>query len=219
MSKIALDEGTMPEIAARKQAASKMELAVGIAIAAIAVALAIAAGATVFPTEPDVPMPWEAWVRSTFLHRFVTDHVWMWPTLETLHYVGLSTLIGTVGLFDLRVLGMGTSIPPAALHRLIPIGIAAYGLNILTGICFLSAFPEQYFYNPSFWWKGLFMAVAGVNVAVFYLSTAYRDVKALPAGGEAPLQAKIMAGTSLTAWICVLICGRLLTFFRPPFFH
>jgi hypothetical protein len=219
MSKTAVDEGMVPDIAARKQPASKTELLVGLLLAAIAIALAIAAGAAVFPTEPDVPAPWEAWIRTTFLHHFVQAHSWMWPTLETLHYIGLSTLIGTVGLFDLRVLGMGTSIPPATLHRLIPIGVAAYCSNLLTGICFLSAFPEQYFYNPSFWWKGLFMAIAGVNVAAFYLSTAFRDVKALPAGGEAPLHAKIMAGTSLTAWIGVLICGRLLTFFRPPFFH
>jgi hypothetical protein len=207
------------EIATRKQAPSKTGLVIGLTLAATAIAFAIAAGAAIFPAEPDVPEPWEAWVRSTWLHSFVQAHSWMWPTLETLHYLGLSTLIGTVGLFDLRVLGMGTAIAPATLHRLIPVGVAAYCVNILTGICFLSAFPEQYFYNPSFWWKGLFMAIAGVNVAAFYLSTAFREVKALPAGDEAPLYAKIMAGTSLTAWIGVLICGRLLTFFRPPFFH
>ena len=207
------------EIAARKETPSKTGMVIGLTLAAIAIAFAIAAGAAVFPAEPDVPEPWEAWVRSTWLHSFVQAHSWMWPTLETLHYLGLSTLIGTVGLFDLRVLGMGTAIAPATLHRLIPIGVAAYGLNIMTGICFLSAFPEQYFYNPSFWWKGLFMSIAGVNVAAFYLTPAFRDVKALPPGAEAPLYAKIMAGTSLTAWIGVLICGRLLTFFRPPFFH
>jgi hypothetical protein len=216
---MSVEQGTTSGIASRRQAPSKMELAIGLWLAATAIGFAIAAGAAVFPSEPDVPAPWEAWIRTTFLHSFVQAHSWMWPTLETLHYIGLSTLIGTVGLFDLRVLGMGPAIPPATLHRLIPIGVAAYGLNFLTGICFLSAFPEQYFYNPSFWWKGLFMAIAGVNVAAFYLSSAFRDVQLLPAGGQAPLHARIMAATSLTAWIGVLICGRLLTFFRPPFFH
>src|SRR6476620_7689971 len=135
MSKTALDDVAMPESAARKQATSIMGLAIGLSLAAIAIAFAIAAGAAVFPTEPDVPAPWEAWIRSTFLHRFVQAHSWMWPTLGTLHYLGLSTLIGTVGLFDLRVLGMGTSIRPSALHRLIPIGVDDYCLKILTGIC------------------------------------------------------------------------------------
>ena len=100
--------------------------------------------------EPDLPEPWEAWVRATSLHEFVLAHSWMWPTMETLHYIGLSLLLGTVGLFDLRVLGMAKAIPPVALHRLIPFGIAGYAVNLLTGIAFFSAFPEQYFYNPSF---------------------------------------------------------------------
>jgi hypothetical protein len=170
-------------------------------------------------TEPDMPEAWERWVRATGLHRFVADHAWVWPMSETLHYLGLSLLLGTVGMFDLRVLGMAKKIPPAALHKLIPIGIAGYCVNILTGITFFSGFPEQYAYNPSFFWKGVLMAVAGMNVALFYLSTAFREVKAMPAGADAPFRAKLIAGTSLTAWVGVLICGRLLTFFRPPFFH
>jgi hypothetical protein len=58
-----------------------------------------------------------------------------------------------------------------------------------------------------------------MNVALFYLSAAFREVKTMPAGADAPFRAKLIAGTSLGAWIGVLICGRLLTFYRPPFFH
>ena len=170
-------------------------------------------------TEPELPEPWELWVRATELHQFVAAHAWAWPTLETLHYLGLSALLGTVGVFDLRVLGMAKAIPPATLHKLIPLGIAGYVLNFLTGIVFFSGFPEQYFYNPAFWWKGTFMAIAAVNVAAFYLSSAFREVKTMPAGSDAPIRAKIIAGTSLGAWLAVLTCGRYLTFFRPPVFH
>jgi hypothetical protein len=169
--------------------------------------------------EPDLPAAWEQWVRATPLHEFVAAHSWLWPAMETLHYLGLSLLLGTVGAFDLRVLGMAKAIPPATLHKLIPIGIAAYCLNLLTGIVFFSGFPEQYFYNPSFWWKGTFMAVAAVNVAVFYLTPEFALVKAMPAGADAPPVAKLIAAVSLSAWVLVLICGRLLTFFRPPLFH
>jgi hypothetical protein len=222
MSKTAVDDALHPpavaKLAAAKDGLSPLIIAVVLGAAAI-VGLLVALGAAVFPVEPDMPAPWEAWVRSTSLHRFITANAWNWPALETLHYLGLSTLLGTVGLFDLRVLGMAKSIPPAALHRLIPIGVAAYILNLITGICFFSAFPEQYFYNPSFWWKALFMGIAGVNVAAFYVSPAFREVKLLPSGADAPFVAKLMAGTSLGAWIGVLICGRLLTFFRPLFFH
>ena len=76
--------------------------------------------------EPELPQAWELWIRGTFLHLFVLENGrWLWPMLETLHFIGLSLLFATVGLFDLRVLGLGKGIPPSTLHRLIPIGIYA----------------------------------------------------------------------------------------------
>jgi hypothetical protein len=161
---------------------------------------------------------WEAWVRSTALSAFVIRHGGLWPALETLHYIGLSLLLGTVGLFDLRVLGMARSIAPAALHKLLPWGIGGYALNLLTGFTFFSGYPEQYAYNSAFHFKLAFMTLAGLNVALFY-STAFREVRALPAGATAPLRARVITGISLLSWIAVLVCGRLLTFYRPPFFH
>src|SRR4030095_3743637 len=147
-------------------------------------------------TEPEFPEPWELWIRATFPHQFVQDNgAWLWPTLETLHFLGLSLLFATIGLFDLRVLGIGRAIPPRALQRLIPIGIAGYGVNVLTGITFFSGFPEQYFYNPAFWWKGTFMAIAGINVAAFYLTRSFREVKVLPAGADGQVRAQRIRGT------------------------
>jgi hypothetical protein len=163
--------------------------------------------------------PWEIWVRSTALSAFVLKQgAWLWPLCETLHFLGLSLLIGTVGLFDLRVLGVAKGIPPAALHRLIPWGIAGFAVNLLTGVTFFSAFPEQYAYNTAFHWKLAFMTVAALNAAVFY-TAAFREVRTLGAGAQAPLRARVITGVSLASWIGVLTCGRLLTFYRPPFFH
>ena len=162
--------------------------------------------------------PWEVWVRSTDLHLFVIRNWWVWPACETIHYLGLSLLLGTVGLYDLRVLGLAKAVPPSALHRLIPIGIGGYIANLCTGIVFFFGFPDQYAYNSAFHLKLAFMALAGINVAVFY-STAFREVNVMGAGADAPLRSKIITGISLASWTCVLICGRLLTFFRPPFFH
>ena len=96
--------------------------------------------------------PWEQFVRGTALHHFVyTYEPWVWPTCEIIHYLGLSLLLGTVGLFDLRVLGMVRAIPPRAIHRLVPFGVAGYCLNVVTGIMFFSGHPDQYFYND---WAG-----------------------------------------------------------------
>ncbi len=155
------------------------------------------------------------WASQTPLAGYMNGW-WEWPIAESFHFLGLSLLIGTVGMFDLRLIGVGRQIPFAALHRLIPWGVAGYCINILTGFCFLTAAADQYMYNPSFQLKLLSMAVAGVNVLLFY-TTMFRRVVALGPGEQAPLGARIVGGVSLTCWLCVIVFGRLLTFYRPPF--
>ena len=139
---------------------------------------------------------------------------WAWPICETLHFFGLSLLIGAIGTFDLRLIGIGKRIPIAALHRVIPWGISGYVLNMATGAMFLMAEPDQYIYNPSFHFKILFMMVAGLNVLAFY-SVVFWKVRILPPGVSTPLSAKLIGVVSLSMWIGVIIAGRLLTFYRP----
>ena len=49
---------------------------------------------------------------------------------------------------------------------------------------------------------------------MFYL-TSWRQVFTSAATLDAPRRAKVIAAISLCAWIGVIICGRMLTFFRP----
>jgi hypothetical protein len=157
------------------------------------------------------------WLSTTTLADFMTGW-WEWPIAESLHFIGLSMLIGTVGLFDLRLMGLAKRIPLSALHRLIPFGIAGFVINMLTGICFLTNAANQYMYNPAFHLKILSMAIAGINVTLFY-TTMFKKVQTLGPGEDAPLPARIIGGVSLTCWLSVIACGRLLTFYRPPAFH
>jgi hypothetical protein len=122
-------------------------------------------------------------------------------------------------LFDLRARGLAEGVSLSAIHRLVPWGVAGYAVNVLTGIVFFTGHPDQYFYNDAFRFKALFMAVAGINIAMFYGTALFKDMKALAPDTPAGPLLRLVAGTSLTMWIAVLVCGRLLTFFRPPFFH
>jgi hypothetical protein len=139
---------------------------------------------------------------------------WAWPTMESLHFLGLCLLIGCIGTFDLRLLGVAKRVPIAAVHRLVPFGILGFAINIATGSMFVMTEPDQYIYNPSFHFKLLFMTIAGVNAGMFYL-TSWRQVFTAAATLDAPRRAKIIAAISLSAWIGVIICGRLITFYRP----
>lgn len=159
----------------------------------------------------------QVWLKTTWLSHLMTEYQWAWPISECLHFLGLCLLIGAIGVFDLRMIGFLKRIPIGALHRLVPWGILGYSLNLATGVSFLSGYPDQYIHNPAFQIKILLMGVAGLNVAAFYL-TMYRRVAFLRIGEEAPLAARLTGGLSLACWIGVIVCGRYLTFYRPPNF-
>ena len=74
--------------------------------------------------------------------------------------------------------------------------------------------PDQYIYNPAFHFKLLFMGLAGLNALSFYLTTSKRTMGP-GAGDGTPRAEKVLAICSVSLWIGVIVCGRLLTFFRP----
>jgi len=167
--------------------------------------------ASLFPSVETIA----AFGKSSGVYGFMNT-AWGWPTIESIHFIALSVLLGTVGLFDLRALGVAKQIAMPELHRLIPFGVAAYCVNIVTGSMFFMSAPDQYMFNPGFRLKVACMLIAGVNVVVFYSFFA-RSVRTTGAFQPASLPVKIVCAISLCAWLGVIVFGRLITYFRPPY--
>lgn len=153
-------------------------------------------------------------LKQDWLADLVIRYNFFWPICEFLHFVGLALLVGITGLFDLRLLGMGKQVPVRPLHRLIPWAIGGFGLCLVTGTVFVcgDSFKEPIvtLTNLSFQLKMLLILIAGINVGVFYLSGLSQRVEALGPGEEAPRSAKVIAATSLVAWLGVIYFGRML---------
>ncbi len=155
------------------------------------------------------------WGIDTGIYGLMMNTAWGWPITEAAHFVGLCLLMGTVGLFDLRMMGAVKGLSLAGLHRLVPFGIAGYALSALTGAFFVISSPLQYFYNHAWQAKMVLMAIAGVNMVVFYSTTTAKRVHALGPDDRVPLAARIVAIVSLTSWLGVVNSGRVITAFRP----
>jgi len=153
--------------------------------------------------------------QTTGIHAFMHS-AWGWPIAESIHFFGLCLLIGCVGVFDLRMLGVARGIPLEALHRLVPFGVLGFTLNLITGVMFLSSAPDQYLYNPAFQIKMLFMALAAANMLLFYRSV-FQSAKSTPVEMVMPRAAVLMGAFSLLCWSMVIVWGRLITYFRPPY--
>ena len=137
------------------------------------------------------------WILTTPPSRFVNGYRWAWPITESIHFMGLVLMVGTVSMFDLRVLGVGKGISPSAIHRLVPFGLIGFGISVCTGILFISGAPDQYF--------------------AFFYTVPFRSLRSVGAFEDPPLAAKSAAALSLLFMIGVMCAGRMLTFFRPVF--
>jgi hypothetical protein len=152
----------------------------------------------------------------TNLDTFVNGYDWVWPLFEMFHFIGMALLIGTVGLVDLRVLGLAKGIPIGQLERLIPWGIAGFIMNAATGFVFIAGNPVggpiEYLANLALQLKLVLILRAGINLFIFYFGGLARATNAVPAGGDAPRSAKLVAGASLVLWFGVIFFGRLIMY-------
>jgi hypothetical protein len=163
-------------------------------------------------------IPFQVWLEGT-LRSFtqvgaLMRQEWSWPIAESIHFVGLTLLFGSIVAWDLRLLGFVKQVPIAAFHRLVPFAVVGFATNATSGTFFLMTYPDQYVYNPAFHLKVLCLILAGANVVLFYL-TMFRKVKRLGPGAHGPALARLSGAISLALWATVIVAGRMITFYRP----
>jgi hypothetical protein len=157
------------------------------------------------------------WLKGTDLSWFVTHYEWVWAICEVLHFVGMSLLIGCIGLLDLRLLGVWSAPPVVGVNALVRWGMLGFVINIGTGLLFFVGEPLQYVTNPAFQLKVVFLVLAAWNVVMFYATGVAGQVESLEGDDPAPTSAKVIAGTSLFLWTGVIFLGRMLPYLGRSF--
>ena len=138
--------------------------------------------------------------------------MWLYPALEIVHIVGLAILVGLAFMFDLRLLGFSKNLPIAGLYRhLLPWSERSLLLIIPSGMLLFITNAKTLGADPTFWLKMILLVVAALNVLVFhtFIFKHHTDPKLQ---GELPFSAKISAYVSITVWIAIIACGRLLAY-------
>jgi hypothetical protein len=149
------------------------------------------------------------------ISNVMVNSPWAWPASETVHFLGLSLTFGVLLAINLRILGVMRRVPFAEVHRLLPWGMLGFGLNLITGMLFFVGQPKQYIDSSPFYWKVVFLMVAGAN---FLYLTVFRKAWADNRGAWTANGAdKAMAYVSMFAWLAILYCGRMLPFIGHSF--
>ncbi|MEO8255744.1 MAG: hypothetical protein ABI868_00205 [Acidobacteriota bacterium] len=141
---------------------------------------------------------------------------WVWPASETVHFLGLSLTFGVLLAVNLRILGVMRQVPFAEVHRLLPWGMLGFGANLITGMLFFVGQPKQYLDSAPFYWKVVFLMIAGGNfLYLTVFSKAWTEAR--ERRWDASLADKSMAVLSLFSWLVVLYAGRMLPFIGHSF--
>lgn len=152
------------------------------------------------------------WMEGTWINQFALGYAWTWPTLETLHFIGMCLLFGPIIIMDLRLLGFDRlAIPALSVDALIPLTLAGFIINLVTGIVFLFGDPFRYAVNISFQLKMVLVLLAGLNALFFWLKVS-PILERLGPHEDPPAMIKVVGLTSLLAWTGVLCLGRLIPY-------
>ena len=151
-------------------------------------------------------------VEQLAIAKAMREWLWLYPSVEIVHIVGFSILVGSIVMFDLRVLGLSKRISVRALSRhLLPWSLGALVLIVPTGLLMFSAHASDFLGNRAFQVKMALLLTAGLNAAFFHTGP-YQSVKSWDVDAAAPAIAKVSVALSIVLWLGVISCGRLLAY-------
>jgi hypothetical protein len=143
----------------------------------------------------------------------IRDSVFLFPMIESTHVIGLSLVFGTIGIIDLRLLGIASA--QRSFQRMASDILkwtwGAFALTTLTGVLMFITNASVYYHNFFFRTKMLLLLLSGINMLVFEL-TAGRTIHGWDSAPSAPRTGKAVAALSLAIWIGIICMGRLIGF-------
>lgn len=154
-----------------------------------------------------------AWLEATPLAVAITESEWMFPTIETVHVLALTLVVGSIAMLDLRMLGVSNkSMGVMQLSdEVLPWTWGAFVIAAISGMLMFISAATKYYANVPFRIKIALLILAGINMAIFHFS-AFRAVHKWNMSFPAPVAARVAASLSLLFWIGVVVAGRWVGF-------
>ncbi len=153
------------------------------------------------------------WIGNSQLREF---SVWMLsnvpglpPVLQTIHILAITAVMGSIVIVDLRVLGL--AVPSQHINEMV-VRLRYWTLGgvvfaFLSGIWFVLARPNRYFFNPVFQIKFSLLAPALLLTFIFYHLTSQSE-NYWSSTMRHKVIGKLLAFSSLLLWLGVVMAGR-----------
>jgi hypothetical protein len=163
-------------------------------------------------------MDLDAWLTRLQDLEFATvirENGSIFPWVESVHVLGLTTVIGTIAVLDVRLLGLGLRDRPVrkVLADVLPCTWIAFVISVISGLLLFASNALTYAHNPFFRAKLGILLLIAVNAAVFARWTA-PGLDAWDTAPTPPPRARVSGAVSIALWVGVVVCGRWIGFTR-----
>lgn len=159
---------------------------------------------------------WCQWLEATTVGSAIRNSSWLFPAIESVHVLGITVLVGSTGLFDMRLLGTGFLRDRRAsdvAKQVMPWVWGSFSVMFVTGVLMFSSEATRCYQSWFFRLKLVLLLLAGLNAFIFQFG-AYRQIANWDeASAAAPARARAAAWVSLLLWVFVVFAGRGIAYY------
>jgi len=149
--------------------------------------------------------------NSAFTDWFLgSASIWAYPTVLTLHTVGLAILVGASFVINLRVLQVSGVILLLSLQQLYRFIWIGFTINLVSGLILFVTEAADRVVDPVFYVKMASIAVALALGGV----VKRRAIDRPDAPQVATVQTRSLAAASLGMWTVAIVAGRLMAYWK-----
>ena len=152
------------------------------------------------------------WLESTPFSTNLRESVYMWAFTDGVHVLGLCVFLGMLLFWELRLFNVGVRSASVSetWDRLAPMILVGFVVMTISGLLLFVSEPVRFWGNIFFRIKLVALVLAGLNALAFHYGIGRRlvnwDTRPLPSS------AHIVGVVSISLWVLIVFCGRLIAY-------
>src|ERR1700735_2010658 len=142
------------------------------------------------------------WLHDSTIGTSIRESPYAFPVIETVHVLGITLLVGTIAVVDLRLLGIlfKREKVSSIVRQVLPLTWSGFVVMFVSGVLLFWSEAEKAYLNPT------------LRITLVFHTPIYRRGAAWDAGLVAPRQARVTAILSLTLWSATIVAGRAIAY-------
>lgn len=150
------------------------------------------------------------WIDHLWLGQAIRDSSWLFAFIEVFHLLGLTLLLGSIIVVNLRLLGLGSTRETLAhvAEDTMPWLWVGLLLTIPSGLCMFTAEALKCYENPPF-----FIKMGLLLLALIFTFTLHRRLTRADENSVSRIWRTLGACISLALWFGVGLAGRAIAFY------